>query len=192
MVKISEMALFGIKSRCNNVYSLLQVFQTLLLCFMIRNPYNYNCSSLSRLIDCKKDVFYRFMNNLGIDWRKLLYHLNLQLWFKIGIRSEHKPDNTCLIVDDTDYPKTGRRIENIGRVYSHVHNRCILGFKALFLAITDGKSQLILDFAILARKARMGTLACPSRKSHSDSQRNVMKRSLCRNVSENIPVRRPT
>lgn len=157
-LKMSEKPLLGMKSRCNNVYSLLQVFQTLLQfpCFMVRNPYNYEGSSLSRLIDCKKDVFYRFMNNPGIDWRKLLYHLNLQLWSKIRVRSEHKSENTCLIVDDTDYPKTGRRIENMGRVYSHVQKRCILGFKALFLAITDGKSQLILDFAILGEKGKSG------------------------------------
>lgn len=155
-LRMSEITLFGIKSKCNNVYSLLQVFQTLLLfpCFMIRNPYNYCGSSLSHLINCKKDVFYRFMNNPNIDWRKLLYQLNIQLWSKIRARSEHKSENTCLIVDDTDYPKTGRRIENIGKVYSHLQNRCILGFKALFLAITDGKSQMILDFAILGEKGK--------------------------------------
>lgn len=41
-LKMTEFSLFGMKSRCNNVYSLLQVFQTLLLypCFMIRNPYH--------------------------------------------------------------------------------------------------------------------------------------------------------
>lgn len=103
------MALFGMKSKYNHVYSLLQVFQTLLLypCFMVRNPYNYGGSSLSRLLDCKKDVFYRFMSHPGIDWRKLLYHLNIQLWSKIRVRSRHKSENTCLIVDDTTIPKPG-------------------------------------------------------------------------------------
>lgn len=38
-LKMSEMALFGMRSKCNNVYSLLQVFQTLLLypCFMFHD-----------------------------------------------------------------------------------------------------------------------------------------------------------
>ena len=63
---MTESSLFKMKSKCNNVYSLLQVFQALLLypCFMIRNPYHFNESSLSRLLGCKKDVFYRFMDNL--------------------------------------------------------------------------------------------------------------------------------
>ena len=122
-LKMTETGLFGVKSKRNNIYSLLEVFQVLLLypCLMIRNPYNFSKSSLNHFFACKKDVFYRFMSNPDIDWRKLVYHLNLQLWSKIRVRSDHKDCTTCLIVDDTDYPKTGRRIENIGRVHSHAH-----------------------------------------------------------------------
>ena len=165
-LKMTEKILFGVSSRCNNMYSLLHVFQTLLLfpCFMVRNPYNYNSSTLSHLMGCKKDVFYRFMNNSNIDWRKLLYYLNLQLWTKIRVRSEHKSENTCLIFDDTDYPKTGRRMENIGRVHSHLQNRCILGFKALFLAITDGKSQMLLDFSIIGEKGKKGNFGMSTKE----------------------------
>lgn len=96
------------------------------------------------------------MSNPKIDWRKLVFHFNLQLWSKIKVRSEHKEGTTCLIVDYTDYPKTGRRIENIGRVHSPVQNKCILGFKALFLAIADGTSLFILDFALLGEKDKKG------------------------------------
>ena len=165
-LKMTEASLFGMKSKCNTVYPLLQVFQALLLypCFMIRNPYHFNESSLSHLLGCKKDVFYRFMSNPNIDWRKLVYHLNRQLWSKIKIRSEHKEGTTCLIVDDTDYPKTGRRMEYIGRVYSHVQNKCILGFKALFLAITDGTSQMILDFALLGEKGKDGNFGMSAKE----------------------------
>ena len=81
------------------------------------------------------------MSNPQIDWRKLLYNLNIQLWNKIRVRTDHKEGTTCLIVDDTDYPKAGRRIENIGRVYIHVHNKCILGFKALFLPLPTVRAR---------------------------------------------------
>ena len=174
-LKMTETSLFGMKSKCNNVYSLVQVFQALLLypCFMIRNPYRFGDSSLSHLLDCKKDVFYRFMSNPKIDWRKLVYYLNLQLWSKIRVRSEHKEGLTCLIVDDTDFPKTGRCIENIGRVHSHVQNKCILGFKALFLAITDGTSQLILDFALLGEKGKKGNYGMSDKELQ---QRFIKKR----------------
>lgn len=157
-LKMTEKTLFGMTSKCNTVYSLLQVFQTLLMypCFMIRNPYKFGHSPLSGLMDCQKDVFYRFMENSHINWRKLLCHINLQLWKKIQIRSDHRGSTTCLMVDDTDYPKTGRRMENIGRVHSHVEHKSVLGFKALFMGITDGTSQMLLDFALLGEKGKKG------------------------------------
>ena len=47
-IKMNEQTLFGRKSRCNSKYSLLQVFQLLLVCpcFMIRNPFNIYGSPL--------------------------------------------------------------------------------------------------------------------------------------------------
>ena len=54
-----------------------------------------------------------------------MYHIVSQLWTKVIIRSDHKSDDTCLMVDDTDFPKTGRRMENIGRVHSHLEHRSI-------------------------------------------------------------------
>jgi len=157
-IKMNEQSLFGRKSRCNSKYSLLQVFQLLLVCpcFMIRNPFNIYGSPLGGKLGCRKDVFYEFLNDGRTDWRKLVYHIVCQLWTKVTIRSDHKSDDTCLMVDDTDFPKTGRHMENIGRVHSHLEHRSILGFKALFLGITDGISQMLLDFCILGEKGRKG------------------------------------
>ena len=157
-IRMNEQTLFGRKSHCNSKYSLLQVFQLLLVCpcFMIRNPFNIYGSPLGGKLGCRKDVFYEFLNDGRTDWRKLMYHIACQLWWKVIIRSDHKSDDTCLMIDDTDFPKTGRRMENIGRVHSHLEHRSILGFKALFLGITDGISQMLLDFAILGEKGRKG------------------------------------
>ncbi len=155
-INMSEKTLFGRESKCNSKYSLLQVLEILIMfpCFMIKNPNNYKLSSLSSFFGCEKDVFYRFANNETFDWRKILYHLTIQIWNKVRVRSDHQESPVCLMVDDTDFPKTGKRIENIGRVFSHVHHKAILGFKSLFLGITDGKSQFILDFAILGEEGK--------------------------------------
>lgn len=155
-IKMNEQTLFGRKSRCNSVYPLLHVFQLLLMCpcFMIRNPFNVMGSALGGKLGCGKDVFYEFLNDARTDWRKLMYHINSQLWTKIRVRSDHQAVETCLMIDDTDFPKTGKRMENIGRVHSHLEHRAILGFKALFLGITDGVSQMLLDFAILGEKGK--------------------------------------
>lgn len=54
----------------------------------------------------------------------------------------------CHIVDDSDLPKTGRKIELIGRVFSHVKSKGIFAFKGLFLGYHDGKSFFALDFSL--------------------------------------------
>ena len=183
-IKMNEQTLFGRKSRCNSKYSLLQVFQLLLVCpcFMIRNPFNIYGSPLGGKLGCRKDVFYEFLNDCRTDWRKLMYHIVCQLWTKVIIRSDHKCDDTCLMVDDTDFPKTGRRMENIGRVHSHLEHRSILGFKALFLGITDGISQMLLDFAILGEKGRKG--------NYGMSEKELSKRySIERDENTAIQIR---
>ena len=62
-LNLSEKRLFGEESRCNCKYSQLQVLQLLLLfpCFMIKKVFNYSTSSLCGIVDCGKDVFYRFL-----------------------------------------------------------------------------------------------------------------------------------
>lgn len=141
-IRMNERRLFGRKSRSGSKYSLLQVFQLLLVCpcFMIRNPFSIYGSPLGGKLGFRKDVFYEFLNDGRTDWRELMYHIVSQLWTKVIVRSDHKSEDTCLMIDDTDFPKTGRRMENIGRVHSHLEHRSILGFKALFLGITDGIS----------------------------------------------------
>ena len=165
-VRMNEKTLFGRTTRCNCTYTLLQIFQLLLVCpcFMIRNPYNISETLLGRQLGCQKDVFYEFLNNEMTDWRKLLYYITTQLWTKIRIRSDHASDDTCLVIDDTDFPKTGRRMENIGRVHSHLQHKAILGFKCLCLAITDGISQMVLDFSILGEKGKKGNYGMNSKE----------------------------
>ena len=91
-LRLPEKVLFGRKSRCNQLYSFLNVFVCLLIgpCFMIRNPYNYEGSPLSGLMGCKKDVFYSFLRDVRINWRKLMYHVNVQLWTRMEVRSDHR------------------------------------------------------------------------------------------------------
>ena len=166
-LRLPEKVLFGRKSRCNQLYSLLDVFVCLLIgpCFMVRNPYNYTGSPLSGFMGCRKDVFYGLLRDGRINWRKLMYHVNVQLWTRMEVRSDHKERTTCLVIDDTDFPKTGKRMERIGRIHSHLEHRSILGFKALFLGITDGVSQMLLDFALVGEKG--------SKKNYGMSQEEL-------------------
>ena len=158
-VKMTERDTLAVTSRRNCVYRLLTVFQCLLLfpCFGIRNACrNQKYGTLEPLIKARKDTFYRLMENPAVDWRKALWHISVQLWNHMLLRSDHRTDDVCLILDDTDHEKTGRTIEKIGRVHSHLAHKAVLGFKCLCMAATDGVSQILLDFAIVGEKGKKG------------------------------------
>lgn len=141
----------GTEKRENCKFTNLQVLTLLILMpfFLVRNASQYAGSALSKLFVCEKDMFYRFMNNGNVRWRRLLYSMNRQLIKAIARETEAPHDKpVCLVIDDTDVPKTGKKCELIGRIYSHVSHKSILGFKCLTLLLTDGVSQLMLDFSL--------------------------------------------
>ena len=75
--------------------------------------------------------------------------MNLQLLRKISRSTEAEHDKpVCLIIADTDAPKSGRKSELIGKVFSHIQHKSILGYKCLTLLLIDGMSQLFLDFSL--------------------------------------------
>ena len=147
----------GTEKKENCKFTNVQVLNLLVLFpfFVVRNAYRYSGSSLSRLFCCEKDMFYRFMNDGNIKWRKLLYAMNVQLLRKISRSTETAHERpVCLIVDDTDEPKSGRRCEFIGKVFSHILHKTILGYKCMTLLYTDGLSHLFLDFSLHGEEGR--------------------------------------
>ena len=147
----------GAEKKENCKFTNVQVLNLLMLFpfFVVRNAYQYSGSSLSRLFCCEKDMFYRFMNDGNVKWRKLLYAMNIQLLRKISRSTEAPHDKpVCLIIDDTDAPKSGRKSELIGKVFSHLEHKSILGYKCLTLLLSDGLSQLFLDFSLHGEEGR--------------------------------------
>ena len=114
----------GIESKSNNKHKNINKLLLVVMFpfFEVKDAWHYGQSTLYPAFSCGKDVFYRLMNDFTIPWRRISYKLTLQLIGKTSVRSEQNSDTTsrCLIVDDTDLPKTGRRIELIGKVFSHV------------------------------------------------------------------------
>ena len=158
-IRISEKSI-GLYKMYNCKMSSWQVVCLLLVFpfFCVKNALQYESSTLGRLFRCKKDMFYDFMNSDLVDWRKILDMVNRQLLRIVAAeesnRQQHenpaKKDRCvrCLIADDTDLPKTGKAMELIGKIHSHVSHKNILGFKCLTLIFTDGKSQTFLDASL--------------------------------------------
>lgn len=140
------------KSKPNCLYPAICIFQLLLMfpCFSVANPASYVDSPLFKLVSCHKDVFYDFLNNGKTKWRKIMYYINCQLWTKITVRSDFKKRSlpTVLIFDDTDIIKASSAIEMASKIYSHVTGGSHWGYKGLFCCLSDGISQLLMDFSL--------------------------------------------
>ena len=172
-VRMTESDTLAVRSKRNCVYPLMTVFHILILfpCFGIKNAWRcHKDGALETLVKARKDVFYRFMENPCIDWRKALWHISVQLWHRILVRSDYKAQDVCLILDDTDHEKTGRTIEKIGRVHSHLAHKAVLGFKCLCMAVTDGVSQILLDFDIIGEKGKKGNYGMSAKELRSRHQ----------------------
>ena len=117
-------------------------------------------SGYSFLTEMEKDVYYRLKNNEKIDWRKLLYSF-VKRSIKIIVKqsetdSEHNSSSSprCLIIDDTTFSKRGKKLEFIGKVFDHVQNSYVLGFKTLVAGFWDSESFLPLDFSFHHEKGK--------------------------------------
>ena len=106
-------------------------------------------------IDAHKDAFYRLKNNPGICWRMILW-LFASKFKKLAEDYGKSDSNTirCLVFDDSTLPKTGRYIEKISRVWDHVSNSCILGYKLMAMGYWDGTSFIPLDFSLHREKGK--------------------------------------
>ena len=167
-------------------FTCIQILQLLVLFpfFLIRNAVNYSSSALGKVFICHQDMFYRFTNDGKVNWRGIIYSVYRQLYSRVSRKTASKPGFRCVIIDDTDLPKTGFRTEKIGKVFSHIQMKPIPGFKAIFSCLTDGVSYLF-DFSLhgeeekrgdrpqgLSRK-QVGTRYC---KGHSEDE-HIARRS---------------
>ena len=102
-----------------------------------------------------KDVLYRLKNDEHVNWRLILWRI-AELFLKTTSQSTGTASGNprYAILDDTVLPKAGRKLEFIGRVWDHVTQRSVLGFKLLTMVYWDGRSSIPLDFSIHREKGK--------------------------------------
>ena len=110
-LRLSEKQLKIISAPNNQLSNLSKLYLLILFPFFgIKDNYSYAGTELYQIYNKGKDIFYRFMNNPQINWREISYSINKQLLGKITNTTDNKNCNpTCLIIDDTDIHKTGKK-----------------------------------------------------------------------------------
>jgi len=139
------------------------VVLSLLIWMVLKSKKTVN-SSLSELSDngikLEKDVYYRLKNSEKICWRRILWYIVDKFLQQTQKNNEQTAGNSrktkprCLIFDDTLLEKTGNKIEKIGKVWDHVTNRMVLGFRLLVGLYFDGTSAIPVDFSIVREKGK--------------------------------------
>ena len=123
-----------------------------------------------------KNTLYRALLNARIDWRMLLTKITLRFH---AILREHQVNtdehDTCAILDDTTFQKSGIRIEGVSKVFDHVTHNFIYGMKCLTLALSDGKSCYPIDFSLHREKGKKKDygLTLKQRKEQFKEKRNT-------------------
>lgn len=170
-IRIQSKVIGSVKNP-NCKFTCLQVLQLLVLFpfFSVKNAANYSSSALCKLFACDKDMFYRFMNDGNVNWRRIIYSVFRQLYSRVSRKTTAKSDVKCVIIDDTDLTKTGFKTEKIGKVFSHTQMKPILGFKAMFLCFTDGVSQFLLDFSLHGEEGKRSDKPQGLSKKQADSR----------------------
>ncbi len=105
-------------------------------------------------IDGGRNQFYRFLTRPKMDWRRLLYRTAKSFFRIVKENSTDTSLEKYFILDDTTIEKSGICMEGISRVFDHVVQKSVLGYKLLLLAITDTKSTLPLDFSLHAEEEK--------------------------------------
>jgi hypothetical protein len=85
-----------------------------------------------------KDVFYRLKNRESICWRMILWRLSRRFMSITDSRGTREDKPRYPMFDDGTIEKTGKRMEFIGRVWDHVKQKSVLGFKVLVMLYWDG------------------------------------------------------
>lgn len=143
------------KEKGIKISDLIQCLLLFRLCGMtVYQSYKEHFMSLA---DGGKNKFYRLLLRPGMNWRQLLLYVCKTFFLIVEKKSSEKlSGQRYYILDDTTLPKTGYTMEGIGKVFDHVFNRYILGYKCQILAVTDKVSSLIADFSLHSEPTKKG------------------------------------
>jgi len=134
-----------------------QVFKLILMLVFTGKNLFMNYESDNPTIPFKKDVVYRMLNSVYINWKKFLYLLSAMV---INHHISSLTDNTradAFIIDDSFFSRTrSKSVELLSQVNDHADgNRSKKGFRMLTLGWTDGNSFIPVSFNLLVHQILM-------------------------------------
>lgn len=151
---LKQVKFIKVKQHWHTVYCRNAIIQVMLFLKLasFKSVFEFVKDDIFKWLPFSKDVIYEVKNNPSINWRGNLLKRVFQNYKKLNLKPVRKYSDKpealpCIIADDTDQFKTGRCIEFIGKIFSHVNFQGYrLGFKSLNIALWTGKNLFHLDF----------------------------------------------
>ena len=123
----------------------------------------------------EKDVYYRALANQKINWRNLLL-LFVKRYLQVDTRFSQTKDSTkCLIFDDTEIAKTGKTIEGVSKIHSHVTHQFIFGYKLLVAGYWNGSVFIPVDFSFHRENKKNKTKKYGLSKKEAKNQKKTKR-----------------
>jgi len=164
-------------------FNLLDIIHVLfILPFMShKNIHSYAISKDNNKKTGEKDVYYRTLQNQNIKWRSFLL-LFVKQYLKLSSKLTSSDDDIkCLIFDDTDIEKRGKKIEGISKIFNHVTHRYIFGYKLLVAGYWNGSVFIPVDFSFHRENKDNKTKKYGLSKKEQKKQKSVKR-------DKNLPV----
>lgn len=143
-------ALFsGVKLKGIPVLTLISILLT--FPFMAqKNVHQFITGYWNKYAGFGKDAYYRLKNNPKINWRMFLFavvkRVQSILWDSYEQDKAEKKVK-AFIFDDTTIAKRGVFIEGVSKVWDHVLQKSILGYKLLVMGFYDGTMFNPINFS---------------------------------------------
>src|SRR5690625_3944588 len=149
--KMSGISLPKVQEDIRTVHSRGPLIKLLILLKLmsIPNIHKLKILDIDNLLPFVKDVLYKLKNSSFINWRRLMLHQSMQCiqGIQIDLYATDPWKRPCFIADDSDIPKTGKCIELIGRIFSHVTGKFPMGCKGMNLSYWSGSHLIHVDFS---------------------------------------------
>ena len=143
-------------------FSLVELFTYLLGCMFSPISTYMSMRNGSFREGFSKNTLYRFCNNVGINWHKLVRLLSEKVISSFIRPATSEKRIEYFIFDDTPYAKSGKKTELVSKFFNHVTMKYQRGFRILTLLWSDEYSSIPVDFCPLS-SGKDELLTCPAK-----------------------------
>lgn len=175
----------------NNAYKSRGFSVALIFRYLLRGAFGNRSMHMSFMTGTHtekfaKDVVYRFLNNVSINWIKFTTTLAVKISNQEIVPLTDDSRRNVLIIDDTLFERPrAKKVELLAKVFDHTSHRYKRGFRLLTLGWSDGSTFLPVASRLMSSEKNSNVYHLPSKdydKRTLAFKRRIQARSKANHV----------